>query len=212
MAGQITALRFQKRNKNRVNVYIDHEFAFGLAAVEAARLKVGQTLDDEAIIQLKRKDDIEQAHERALNLLSYRPRSKAEIRRRLQQKDLAEEAIDEALRRLERAGLVDDQEFASYWVRNRIQFNPKGTYALRQELRQKGVSDAIIDVALADFDESAAVQDAADAGARRLGHNEPSDFRRKLKAYLARRGFSYSLIKPLIEEKMEELYSEESQR
>lgn len=210
MAGQITALRFQKHNKNRVNVYIDHEFAFGLAAIEAARLKVGQTLDDKTIIQLKRKDDIEQAHERALNLLSYRPRSKAEIRRRLQKKDLAKEAIEEAIQRLERAGLVDDQEFAHYWVRNRVQFNPKGTYALRQELRQKGVTDAIIDVVLADFDESAAAQDAADAGARRLGHNAPSDFRRKLKAYLARRGFSYSLVKPLVKEKMEELYSEVS--
>lgn len=209
MAGQITALRFQKRNKDRVNVYIDDEFAFGLAAIEAARLKVGQTLDDEEIVQLKWKDQIERAYERALNLLSYRPRSKTEIRRRLRRKDIAGEAIDEVIRRLKRAGLVDDREFARYWVRNRTQFNPKGVYALRQELRQKGVASVVIDEALADFDEASAVRDAVEAGARRLAYNEPQDFRRKLTAYLARRGFSYALIKPLVEEKMEELYSEE---
>jgi len=51
MAREITALRFQKHNKDRVNVYLDGEFAFGLAGVEAARLHVGQKLTDEEIVE-----------------------------------------------------------------------------------------------------------------------------------------------------------------
>ena len=80
MTGTITALIAQKRNKDRVNVYLDGEFAFGLAAIEAIRLRQGQVLSDEEIEHLKALDEIERAHERALNLLSYRPRSAQEIR------------------------------------------------------------------------------------------------------------------------------------
>jgi regulatory protein len=77
MAGTITALRFQKRNKNRVNVYLDGQFAFGLVAIEAARLRVGQTLSDNDVARLQMRDEVERAYERALNFLSYRPRSEA---------------------------------------------------------------------------------------------------------------------------------------
>lgn len=204
MTGKITALRFQKRNKNRVNVYLDGEFAFGLAAIEAARLKVGQTLSDDEIVRLRMKDEIEYAYERALDYLSYRPRSEAEVRRNLRKKDVEEEAIDVVIERLTCADLLDDREFARYWVDNRMRFNPRGLRGLRYELRRKGVARAIIDDVLATVDVEAAARKAVEAGARRLSRFEPREFRRKLQGYLARRGFSYSVIKPLVEEKLEE--------
>lgn len=210
MEREITALQYQKHDRNRVNVYLEGEFAFGLAAIEAARLQVGQMLSDDEIINLKKKDEIEKAHERALNFLSYRPRSKAEIRRKLYKKDFEDDVIDIVIERLMRAGLLDDREFARYWVDNRTQFNPRGLRGLRYELRQKGVADDIIDNALATVDVEAAARKAASAGARRLSRYEPREFRRKLKAYLARRGFSYSVIRPLVEEKLEEMQSEEN--
>jgi regulatory protein len=204
MEREITALRFQKRNKDRVNVYLDGRFAFGLAAVEAAHLHVGETLTDDEIVELKMKDAIERAHERALNYLSYRPRSEAEVRRNLREKDVESAVIDAAIGRLTRAGLLDDREFAKYWVDNRARFNPRGLRGLRQELRQKGVSRNVIDDALAAFDVDAAARKVAEAGARRLSQEAPPDFRRKLQAYMARRGFSYAVIKPLVQEKLEE--------
>jgi len=130
MAGKITALRFQKRNKDRVNVYIDGQFAFGLAAIEAARLQVGQTLSDDDVARLRVRDEVERAYERALNFLSYRPRSEAEVRRNLYKKDVEDEVVEVVVERLTRAGLVDDREFARYWVENRLQFNPRGARAL----------------------------------------------------------------------------------
>jgi len=203
MAGTITALRFQKRNKNRVNVYLDGQFAFGLAAIEAARLRVGQMLGDEEIARLQRQDKVERAYERALNFLSYRPRSEAEVRRNLHKKDVQEEVIEVVLERLTRAGMLDDREFARYWVENRLQFNPRGARALGHELRQKGVPAPIIADALAGFDEEAAARRASEAGARRLAHLEPGAFRRRLGAYLARRGFAYAVIAPLVEEMLD---------
>lgn len=200
MAGKITALRFQKRNKDRVNVYIDDRFAFGLAAIKAAHLKVGQALSDDDIAQLKRQDDVERAYERALNFLSYRPRSEAEVRRNLGKKDLDEPVVEAVIERLTRAELLNDREFARYWVQNRIEFNPRGLRALRQELWQKGVPETVIAETLAELDEEAAAQRVAEVGARKLAHHEPQAFRRKLVAYMARRGFSYPVIQPLVDE------------
>lgn len=204
MTREITALTVQKRNKDRVNVYLNGQFAFGLAAIEAARLRIGQTLDDEQITRLRDRDDIERAYERALNYLSYRPRSKWEVERNLREKGVEDLVIDRVTRRLTSAGLLDDKEFARYWVDNRVRFNPRGLRGLRHELRQRGVSHSIIDETLATLDVEAAARRAAEVGARRYSQAAPRDFHRKLQAYLARRGFSYAVIKPLIQEKLEE--------
>jgi regulatory protein len=208
MAGTITALCFQKRNKDRVNVYLDGQFAFGLAAIEAARLEVGQTLGDADIARLQQQDEIERAYERALNFLSYRPRSEAEVRRSLHGKN-EEQVIDVVDELLARAGLLNDREFARYWVENRLQFKPRGARALRQELWEKGISDAIVDETLEGFDEEDAARVVAEDGARRMTRLEPGDFRRKLSAYMARRGFSYAVIEPLVEEMLEAVRCED---
>lgn len=209
MAGTVTALRFQKR-QDRVNVYIDGQFAFGLAAIEAARLRVGQTLGDDDVARLQVQDKVERAYERALNFLSYRPRSEDEVRRNLHKKNVEDEVIQIVIERLTQSELLDDQEFARYWVENRLQFNPRGERALRYELRGKGVSDSIIADALAGFDEEVAARKVAEAGARRLAHLEPREFRRKLGAYMARRGFSYAVVGPLVEEMLEAVLYEDS--
>ena len=203
MAGTITALRFQKRNKNRVNVYLDGQFAFGLAAIEAARLRVSQALSDDDVARLQTQDEVERAYERALNFLSYRPRSEAEVRRNLRKKNVGDEVVEVVIERLTRAMMLNDREFARYWVENRLQFNPRGVRALRHELREKGVPVPIIADTLADCDDEAAARKAAEAGAHRLARLEPRDFRRKLGGYLARRGFSYAVIEPLVEEMLE---------
>ncbi len=203
MAGTVTALRFQKRNKNRVNIYIDDQFAFGLTAIEAARLRVGQMLSDDDIARLQKQGEVEQAYERALNFLSYRPRSEAEVHRNLRKKNVEDVVVAVVIERLTRAGLLNDREFACYWVENRLQFNPRGVRALRHELREKGVSASTIADTLAGLDEEVAARKAAEAGVRRLAHLNPRDFRRRLGAYMARRGFSYAVIEPLIEEMLE---------
>jgi regulatory protein len=210
MSGKITELRFQKRNKDRVNVYLDGRFAFGLASIEAARLKVGQELSDADIARLQKQDEIERAYERALNFLSYRPRSEAEVRRNLRGKDVEEQVTETVVERLTRAGLLDDGEFARYWVENRMQFKPRGARALRQELWQKGVPDAVVTETLEGFDEEDAAHRVAEVGARRMARLDPRDFRRKLSAYMARRGFSYAVIQPLVEEMLETVCCESS--
>jgi len=200
MAGTITALRYQQRDRDRVNVYIDGSYAFGLPSIVAARLRVGQAVTDAEIAELRQTDDTERAYGCALDFLSYRPRSEAEVRRALRTKGWSDETIEAVLARLVQAGLLNDAEFVRYWVENRAQFNPRGLRALRHELRSKGVADAVISDGLAELDEAQAARSVAEKAAPRLAHLPTPDFRRKLGAYLARRGFSYAVIEPLIEE------------
>jgi regulatory protein len=194
MGGVITALEVQQKNKDRVNVYIDGRFAFGLAALEAVRLRRGQQLSDDEIAALQNRDEAHQAHESALRFLDYRPRSVMEVRRHLKGKSVAPEVIDEVVERLAGVGLLDDREFARYWLENRSDFRPRGERALRQELRQKGVPDDIIAEVLAQgHSEDDAAYQAALAQARKVRTADPFEFRRKVEAHLARRGFSYDV-------------------
>lgn len=196
MAGVITALRAQKNNKDRVNVYLDGRFAFGLAALEAARLRRGQTLSDQEIAALQARDQTHQAHEAALRYLDYRPRSVDEIRRHLKNKGFEPETINKTIERLSEVGLLDDRAFARYWLDNRRDFRPRGQRALRLELRQKGVPDDIIDEVLAKgHREDEAADQAALAQARKTRTSDPIEFRRKLEAHLIRRGFSYDIAR-----------------
>ncbi len=201
MSGAITRLAFQKHTADRVNVYLDGRFAFALPATEAARLRVGQYLDDTAIGHLQELDAGEKAYDRALRFLSYRPRSRAEVRRHLDKAGIDPALSDAALSRLAEQGYLNDAEFVRFWVENRQQFRPKGAQALRQELRQRGVAGAEIDPVLAGIDQ---VESAYEAGSRRaarlsaLAQADPAAFRRKLSDFLLRRGFAYEVVQEVV--------------
>jgi regulatory protein len=90
---KITALTVQKKNPNRVNVHLDGEFAFGMALIVAAWLRVGQELSDEKIEQLQAEDARERALQQAMLFLSYRARSESEIRQNLRKHEIPEPVI-----------------------------------------------------------------------------------------------------------------------
>ena len=196
MSGTITALVVQKRNKDRVKVYLDGKFAFGLAAIEALTLKRGQVLSDADIARLHDADEAEKAHERALRFLANRPRSASEVRQNLRKAGFSPDTIERVLARLSRADLVNDKAFARYWLENRRQFNPRGQRALRQELRQKGVDPQVIEMVLqqAAFNDDRAAIQAALAKVNRYRHLPREEFEQKLGAYLGRRGFDYETV------------------
>jgi regulatory protein len=197
MSGTITRLQFQQKTDDRVNVYLDGRFAFGLPALEAARLRVGQHLSDADIAALRGADQTQKAYDRAVRFLSYRPRSVAEVRRYLAQQIDDEATVKAVVGRLAEQGYLNDAEFARYWVENRTQFRPKGPRALRQELRQRGLGGAEIDGALTQVDAVESAYQAARPRAERmaaLASGDSAAFRRKLSDFLARRGFDYDII------------------
>lgn len=207
---KITDIQPQKNDPQRLNVYLDGEFGFGIARVVAPWLEVGKELSPEKVKELQVKDEIEKAYQRALNYLSYRPRSRTEVQRNLSKHDVPPEAIEEVLYRLEENSLLDDLDFARKWVENRAAFHPRSRRALTSELRQKGVASHVIDQALKDVDDHEMAYKVAQNKLRRLKGLDRQDFNQKLYGYLTRRGFHYSVCKPVTERVWQELHQDQS--
>jgi len=195
MNRKITAITLQKRNHQRVNIYLDGEFCFGLARSTAGWLQVGQELTEEKIDELKTKNIYEESYQLALNILGYRPRTETEVRRHLESYQIREEIITETIDRLKNNRLVDDYNFALNWIENRKEFRPRSRKALVFELRKHGIADQIIEQVLDQtvIDEGQLAYQVASKQARKLHSLEWNEFRRKLSGFLARRGFPYDV-------------------
>ena len=196
MTKVITAITAQKRNTQRLNISLDGEYAFSLDRLTAAWLKVGRQLSPEEIASLQEKDEQEVAFNRALRYLSYRARSEAEMRKYLSDKGFSDHVSQTVIDRLKDERLINDPRFAQDWIDNRVSFRPRSQTQLRFELRNKGLSEDLIEDALqeADLDD---IELACVAGKKLVGRYARLgwlDFRQKLGAALARRGFSYETV------------------
>jgi regulatory protein len=200
----ITALKLQKRNRQRVNVYLDGEFAFGLSRIVAAWLAVDQQVSDEKIAQLQDQDAHETAYQQALKFLNYRQRSQAELRRNLLAHQVPESIVASVLQRLQQNGLINDRSFATNWVENRLEFHPRGKRALVMELRQRGLDDEAIEQAVEEVDEERMAYEAAIKQQRKLDTTEWQLFRQKMTNFLLRRGFNFDVINPVVRRVWEE--------
>ncbi|MCB8968620.1 MAG: RecX family transcriptional regulator [Chloroflexota bacterium] len=198
--GKITGLTTQQRDQNRVNVYLDGEYAFSLAVEVAIHLQVGQVLSPDEMAALQAQDTVEKARHAALRLLEYRPRSRVEIENNLRQKGFDDKVIAAVVTRLQEVALLDDELFARYWIDQRETFKPRSRIALQQELMQKGVSRTLIDTVLADLDETDAARRAAKARISRWANLPEEAFRLKMGNFLQRRGFNYEIVKEVTSE------------
>ncbi len=204
---KITAIKIQQKNKSRVSIFIDDEYSFSLTKFTAAWLKTGQELSQEKIVELKTKDEKEVLLQKAINFISYRPRSENETRLRLKKYGCDQEQEENIINKLKSTNLLNDAEFAEFWVENRSDFRPRSKYLLRVELIKKGISNEIIDETLENIDDLDQAKRAAKQQARKYQMLEWPDFRKKLYGFLNRRGFSYSVIQGLAENIWEEINS-----
>ncbi len=199
--GKITKIAAGKRPAKRLNVFLDGKFYFSLLAEVAARegLRVGQELSASEIEELAKSDRYHRCLNAASRYLSYRPRSEAEIRQRLQQRGFDNDSNEKVLARLKEQGLIDDLAFALFWKDNRESFKPRSRWLTGMELRRKGLADSIIEQVVGEVDDSDSAYRAALSRASRLSPSDYEDFRRRIGEYLRRRGFNYEIIKDTVE-------------
>lgn len=205
----ITALKTQKRNPHRVNVYLDGEFAFGLSKLVGAWLTVGQELTDEKIGELKSREEGESALQKAVHFLEYRSRTQQEVSRKLADLGYEEDVVGDVIDRLKNNQLLNDDQFALRWVENRTALKPRAHRLMAMELRQKGVGDTEIQSALsgAPDDEELAYQ-AMKHRFHRYAQMSYEDYQKKAIAYLGRKGFSYDVISPVVRQVWNEFQDE----
>jgi regulatory protein len=199
---KITRIKSQK-SKKRVNVYLDDRFAFGLTveALVGEGLRVGQELSEKEIKQLKNKNKEEKALARAFKFLSYRPRSEKELIDYLKKKGVGPGLINQSIKKLRQLKLLNDRDFTNWFVAQRISFRPKGKRALRAELRQKGIKPDVIEEALEKaIDEVVLARKAAQKKLKAYGKLSQQELRKKMTGFLYRRGFSWEVVKSVLEE------------
>lgn len=201
---QITAIEPQKKNKDRFNIYVDGRFAFAIGAGDLARerLKIGQTISQGSTDRLIRVNEFSKVFEKVLKFLSYRPRTTKEIKDYLLKKKVDEDLKSVVISKLEKSGLIDDLEFAKWWVANRLKFRPKGLVIIKAELIKKGVEPEIINQVTGQIDASIEAKLALNLARKKFAQYQKLPYQqsyKKLVDYLSRRGFSWSTVKSTID-------------
>lgn len=144
------------------------------------------------------------AKNNAYALLRIRPRSEAEIKRRLKEKGYDEALISGIVESLKRTGNIDDQKFAKFWIESRMTLNPVGDVVLKHELKEKGVTDSIIEATLEEkaknYDEHEVAFNMAKDRFERLKSLDRRKATKRLYDFLIRRGFKYDTVRKIVEE------------
>jgi len=193
------------RPAGRFAVVVDgrERAVLSLDAIERLGLVVGRSvagLEEAIALESARLH----SYDRALNMLALRARSSGELARSLVRKGEEKPHVDWAIARLLEQGLLDDAAFARALTRSRVVGGKRSRRRVEQELARKGVSRTVAGEAIDDVfedeavDQRAIVEEAARKKLRSLAGLEPAVQRRRLYAFLARRGYDLDDIRAAI--------------
>ncbi|HET7024728.1 MAG TPA: RecX family transcriptional regulator [Gemmatimonadales bacterium] len=203
--GRLSAIVPDPRRAGAVRLSVDGRLRWTVAAAAVDGLPVGALLTELLTGRLEAAADAEGALRSALKAFTYRSYARRELGRRLVRKGHPEPAVESALTECERMGLIDDLAFARTFVETRAA-RGRGPSRVARDLGAIGVERSIIDQALAQWPESAAPESQALALARKragqLRDVERQVRRRRVLAYLARRGFTGSTAIAAVREAM----------
>jgi len=202
----ITGIK-QQKNKNRVNVYLDDKFGFGidLDNFVLLHLKVDQELTEEEIEDIVKKAEYQKTLDKLLRFAMVRPRSEKEVTNYFRRKKVHESMHEKLFEKLKHLELLDDAKFAKWWVEQRANFKPKPKRILIQELRIKGIDKGIIDEVLGEevVDEEKMAKELLEKKAYKWKSLGPRKAKQKMSQYLAGKGFSWDVIENVVSKMIE---------
>lgn len=201
---KITKLETQKKNKNRISIYINDKYAFGVHRDVLYKLNIeeGKSFDKDFIEKIIKTEEQKKANNYAMMLLSYRPRSQKEIKDKMKQKGYDSEVIDKTLQLLKEYNYINDEDFAKEYIK--LKSKKYGSKRIKIELSRKGIKEEIINDVLheeIDYDSEYNIAlEHAEKKIRAYKGDERDAVYRKLGSYLQRRGFSYDIVSKILRE------------
>lgn len=200
----VTKIEIQKRNKEKVNIYVDDKYSFSLTLngfVESG-LKEKANISEEEINVLKIKDEPKLAVQQALNILSYSMKTESELVRKLTEKGFSEKAVNYAVEKLKGYKYLDDSVYVSMYITTRAIPNNWGDQKIISNLLQKGVDINLIKEKINElysYDEKKnSIKKVAEKYYQKLKDDDEKKKKQKLYRYLASKGYSYDLISSTI--------------
>lgn len=211
---KITALEYQKKNPNRVNIFVDGQFKFGVHVNHVVNYSLykDKEITDSEIKEILRKDIVTRLYERSANLLSNSQKTTEQIRQYIYRiycnnkddyKNIEEIGIDviqdEIVEKLKEVKLLNDYEFAISYIRAYYLIKPVSLFELQGKLRTKGLDNNDIEKAIQDteLDELEMIKFALLKKFRTESIKKGDN---KVIQYLSRKGFSWDLISGLIQD------------
>ncbi len=204
---KITKIEPQKKNKDRMSIYINEEFAFGVHKdiVFKFNLENGKEMDIDFIEKIIKTEEQNKANNYALKLLSYRPRSEKEIIDKMKRKGYGEEVIKGTINYLGNFGYINDKDFATEFTK--VKAGKFGRNRIKLELTRKGIDEKIIDEIIeSEFNEEIEYSNALEIAKKKIKSYKDDDrnaIYRKLGSYLQRRGYSYDIVTKVLREVLE---------
>ena len=201
---KIIDIQVQKRRKNRRSISLDDGSVFGISedVLFSIPVHIGDTLTDQQLDEILGADSQQKILDVALNLLSFRMRSKAELMRRLKRKNFNEDGIYAVMKKLETKGYIDDQKFALVFAREKVRRKLIGPVALRSEFSVHGLDPDIVEYTLKKTYDEISEHNLMDQllAKRRVPLNEPLNLKEKQNAVntLRNKGFSWDRIQEIL--------------
>ncbi|MPM23564.1 Regulatory protein RecX [bioreactor metagenome] len=198
----ITKIEAQKKDKNRVNIYVNDEFFLAIFTelVYEFNLKKGMLIEKEHLKEILDKEMYVKAKNKALNILSKADQSERKIREKLSN-EFEEYTINEVIDFLKNNKFIDDELLASKIVNTNINLNRCGKNKIRQNLYNKGINSESISEALCEIDENVEFENAMYLAKKRYQRVKNEDKRKiyqKISQHLAYKGFNYDIIKKVL--------------
>lgn len=208
---KITAIEKQKNNTERYSIYIDDSFAFGLDAFDVLsfRLVQGQELDEESYTKIIKHSLFAKARDKALRLLGFKSRTEKEIFDKLLKEEYPKETIEEVIEFLKQYNYIDDESYAKAFAKEKFKLKGYGTKRLTYELGLKGIKAEVINKVISELMENEIIDENSMAVSlirkKLKGENEIDDkLKQRVFGYLARRGYSFEVIKKAFNEVLQE--------
>lgn len=185
--GRITDITSQKKKANRVNIFLDGEFALGLDAVTAKkhRLEIGDEIDKEQLELIQFEDECSVAFERAVKNVNSSPKTIRETEKYLFAKGYVEAVVKNVVEKLAEYGFVNDYEYCRLFVKSYSR--SCGRYKMEAELTRRGADPDAISLALSELDSQS---DEAFAVAEKYIRTHRKADIYKIKNYLRAKGFT----------------------
>ncbi len=201
---KVTNIKQQVKRRGRYSVFLDGKYSFSLSENEllSSGIKIGREYSKEEFEQLKQTAVQDKAYMRSIDLLARRARSEWELRDYLKRKEYEPEVVDQIIKKLSEKGYINDEKFATSWVENRRLLKSTSKRKLQLELKQKRISNDVIDNVL-ENDETDEKEVLKELVAKKRHQTKYQD-NLKLMQYLSRQGFGYGDIKSVLESEGEE--------
>lgn len=198
----ITKIESQKKNKDRVNIYVNNEFFMAIYAelVYSFNLKKGIEIDENKLKKLLKDEMYIKAKNKALNILSKADQSEKKIKEKLSS-EFEEDTIDKVIDFLKRNNFINDDTLAQKIVNTSVNLNKYGKNKIKQNLYIKGIDKNSIDDALSEIDDNIEYENAMYLAKKRYNRVKNEDKRKiyqKISQHLAYKGFNYDIIKRVL--------------